>query len=157
MKVRVLFTGKTTETWIRQGIAQYADRIGHYVSFSLTELPDIKQVSSLTQAQIMEREGDLLLKSLRSSDHRVLLDELGKEFSSLDWARNLEHKAAHLLKDLVFVVGGPYGFSQVVHDRADEHLSLSRMTCSHQLVRVVFLEQLYRALTIIKGEPYHHE
>lgn len=87
----------------------------------------------------------------------MLLDEHGKEFSSLDWARNLELKATRLLKDLVFVIGGPYGFSQAVHDRADEHLSLSRMTYSHQLVRVVFLEQLYRALTIIKGEPYHHE
>ena len=99
----------------------------------------------------------MILKSLRTSDHLVLLDEHGKEFSSLDWARNLELKATRLLKDLVFFIGGPSGFSQAVHDRADEHLSLSRMTYSHQLVRVVFLEQLYRALTIIKGEPYHHE
>lgn len=157
MKVRVLFTGKTTEAWIRQGISQYADRIGHYVSFSLTEIPDLRQTASLSQEQVKEREGELILKSLRTSDHLVLLDEHGKEFSSLDWARNLEFKATRLLKDLVFVIGGPYGFSQAVHDRADEHLSLSRMTYSHQLVRVVFLEQLYRALTIIKGEPYHHE
>ena len=157
MKVRVLFTGKATEAWIRQGISQYADRIGHCVSFALTEIPDLRQTASRSQEQVKEREGELILKSLRTSDHLVLLDEHGKEFSSLDWARNLELKATRLLKDLVLVSGGPYGFSQAVHDRADEHLSLSRMTYSHQLVRVVFLEQLYRALTIIKGEPYHHE
>lgn len=157
MKVRVLFTGKTSEAWIRQGIGQYAERIRHYLPFSLEELPDLKQTASLGEEQIRQREGEMILKSLRSNDHLVLLDEHGKEFTSLDWARNLELKNARLLKDLVFVIGGPYGFSQAVHARADEHLSLSRMTCSHQLVRVVFLEQLYRALTIIKGEPYHHE
>ena len=157
MKVRVLFTGKTSEAWIRQGIGQYAERIRHYLPFSLEELPDLKQTASLGEEQIRQREGEMILKSLRSNDHLVLLDEHGKEFTSLDWARNLELKNARLLKDLVFVIGGPYGFSQAVHARADEHLSLSRMTFSHQLVRVVFLEQLYRALTIIKGEPYHHE
>ena len=157
MKVKVLFTGKTSEAWIRQGIGQYAERIRHYVPFSLEELPDLKQAASLSEEQVRQREGEMILKSLRSNDHLVLLDEHGKEFTSLDWARNLEYKGARLLKDLVFVIGGPYGFSQAVHARADEHLSLSQMTCSHQLVRVVFLEQLYPALTIIKGEPYHHE
>lgn len=157
MKVRVLFTGKTAEAWIRQGISKYADRIRHYVPFSLEELPDLKQTASLSEEQVKQREGETLLKALHAGDYLVLLDEHGGDFSSLDWARNLERKSARLLKDLVFVVGGPYGFSQAVHERADEHLSLSRMTFSHQLVRVVFLEQLYRALTIIKGEPYHHE
>ena len=157
MKVRVLFTGKTTDAWIRQGVEQYAGRIRHYVPFSLEELPDLKQTASLTEDQIRTREGETILKAIRSSDHLVLLDEHGSTFSSLDWARNLELKRAHLLKDLVFVIGGPYGFSQAVRSRADELLSLSRMTFSHQLVRVVFLEQLYRALTIIRGEPYHHE
>lgn len=141
MKVKVLFTGKTTDPWIRQGVEVYAGRIRHYVPFELTELRDDSQI----------------LKSVRNSDHLVLLDEHGETFSSLDWARNLEQKIAHLPKDMVFVIGGPYGFPAEVRARCDESLSLSRMTFSHQLVRLVFLEQLYRAFTIIKGEPYHHE
>lgn len=141
MKVKVLFTGKTTDPWIRQGLEVYAGRIRHYVPFELIELRDDSQI----------------LKSVRNSDHLVLLDEHGETFSSLDWARNLEQKTAHLPKDLVFVIGGPYGFPAEVRARGDESLSLSRMTFSHQLVRLVFLEQLYRAFTIIKGEPYHHE
>ena len=157
MKVRVLFTGKTTESWIRQGIEMYAGRIRHYMAFELVELPDLRQTASLREDQVKEREGALILKALRPADHLVLLDERGSDFSSLDWARNLEQKAAHLPKDLVFVIGGPYGFSPEVLARSNERLSLSRMTFSHQLVRLVFLEQLYRALTIIKGEPYHHE
>ena len=141
MKVKVLFSGKTTDPWIRQGIDVYVDRIRHYVPFELVELRDETQI----------------LKSLRSTDHLGLLDERGAFFSSVDWARNLEQKAAHLPKDLVFAIGGPYGFPQDVLARADERLSLSPMTFSHQLVRVVFLEQLYRAFTIIRGEHYHHE
>ena len=157
MKVKVLFTGKTTEAWVREGIGQYAARIRHYVSFELVELPDLKQTASLSEEQIKTREGELILKALRPGDHLVLLDEHGARFSSVDWARNLEQKAAHLPKDLVFAIGGPYGFPQDVLARADERLSLSPMTFSHQLVRVVFLEQLYRAFTIIRGEHYHHE
>lgn len=157
MKIKVLFTGKTTDPWIRQGIERYADRIRHYAGFSWVELPDLKQTASLTEEQVKEREGALLLKAVRPGDHLLLLDEHGTAFSSVDWARNLEQKIAHLPKDLVFAVGGPYGFSPAVQARADERLSLSRMTFSHQLVRVVFLEQLYRAFTIIRGEPYHHE
>lgn len=141
MKVKVLFTGKTTDPWIRQGVEVYVGRIRHYVPFELIELRDDSQI----------------LKSVRNSDHLVLLDEHGETFSSLDWARNLEQKTVHLPKDLVFVIGGPYGFPAEVRARCDESLSLSRMTFSHQLVRLVFLEQLYRAFTIIKGEPYHHE
>ena len=141
MKVKVLFTGKTTDPWIRQGVEVYAGRIRHYVPFELTELRDDSQI----------------LKSVRNSDYLVLLDELVETFSSLVLARNLEQKTAHLPKDLVFVIGGPYGFPAEVRARCDESLSLSRMTFSHQLVRLVFLEQLYRAFTIIKGEPYHHE
>ena len=157
MKIKVLFTGKTADAWVRAGIARYADRIRHYVAFELVELPDLKQTASLSEEQVKAREGELILKALRPSDHLVLLDEHGACYSSVAWARNLEQKAAHLPKDCVFVVGGPYGFSPAVRNRSDELLSLSPMTFSHQLVRVVFLEQLYRALTIIKGEPYHHE
>ena len=157
MKIRVLFTGKTTESWIREGIERYSGRIRHYVSFELVESPDLKQTAALSEEQIKAREGEMILKAVRPTDHLVLLDEHGARFSSVDWARNLEQKAAHLPKDCVFVIGGPYGFSPAVQARSNELLSLSRMTFSHQLVRVVFLEQLYRALTIIKGEPYHHE
>ena len=157
MKVKVLFTGKTSTDWIRRGVEDYASRIGHYVSFELTEIPDLKQASSLTQDQVRQKEGEAILKQVRPGDFLVLLDERGDVFSSVDWARNLERMAAHLPKDIVFAVGGPYGFSKQVYDRGNQKLSLSRMTFSHQLVRLVFLEQLYRAFTIIKGEPYHHE
>ena len=157
MKIKVIFTGKTADAWVRTGIGQYADRIRHYVAFELVELPDLKQTASLSEEQVKAREGEMILKSLRPSDYLVLLDEHGARFSSVDWARNLERKSAHLPKDCVFVIGGPYGFSPAVQARSNELLSLSPMTFSHQLVRVVFLEQLYRALTIIKGEPYHHE
>ena len=157
MKVRVLFTGKTADAWIRQGIEQYAARIRHYVAFELVEIPDLKQTASLSEEQIKTREGELILKALRPSDHLVLLDEHGARFSSVDWARNLEQKSAHLPKDCVFVIGGPYGFSDDVYAAAQQKLSLSKMTFSHQMVRLIFVEQLYRAMTIIRGEPYHHE
>jgi 23S rRNA (pseudouridine1915-N3)-methyltransferase len=157
MKVRVLFTGKTVEPWIRQGVDQYVGRLRHYVPFELMELPDLRQAASLGEEQVKVREGELILKAVRTNDHVVLLDEHGATFTSLGWARNLEQKAAHLPKDLVFVIGGPYGFPKELYDRSDELLSLSKMTMSHQLVRLVFLEQLYRAMTIIKGEHYHHE
>lgn len=140
MKVKLLLTGKTSERYLREGIDQYVGRIGHYVPFEMLEV---------AEGQVM--------KQLRPGDWVVLLDERGQSFSSVDWARNLEQKAAHLPKDLVFVIGGPYGFPQELYDRSDELLSLSKMTMSHQLVRLVFLEQLYRAMTILKGEHYHHE
>lgn len=140
MKVKLLLTGKTSERYLREGIDLYTARIGHYVPFELVETA----------------EGQWM-KHIRPGDSVVLLDERGQSFSSVDWARNLEQKAAHLPKDLVFVIGGPYGFPQEMYDRSDELLSLSRMTMSHQLVRLVFLEQLYRAMTILKGEHYHHE
>lgn len=141
MKIKVLFTGKTNEAWIREGVAQYAGRIAHYLPFEIVETPDL----------------DRMLKTLRPADVLVLLDERGETFTSPGLARYLEEKAAHLPKDLVFAIGGPYGFSQAVRERSNGQISLSKMTFSHQLVRVVFVEQLYRALTIIKGEPYHHE
>ena len=140
MRIKLLLSGKTTDPWVRDGIAEYARRLQHYASFSITELP-----------------GEITLKALRPTDHLILLDEHGDTYSSVGWARNLERTISHLQKDLVFAVGGPYGFSDDVRNRADGSLSLSPMTFSHQLVRLVFLEQLYRAFTIMKGEPYHHE
>jgi len=157
MRIKLIVVGKTVESYIRKGIDEYSNRMKHYASFDMVELPDLKQTSSLSEGQIKTREGVLILRTVRTSDYMILLDEHGEMFSSLDWARDLERKTSHLSKDIVFVVGGPYGFSQEVYDRADAKLSLSKMTFSHQLVRLIFMEQIYRAFTIIKGEPYHHE
>ena len=157
MKIKLLLVGKTTEEYLREGIALYRGRISHYVQFEIVEIPELKGVPSLTREQIKAREGDLILKQLRDGDDVILLDERGKRFRSVDWARHLEQKMAHASRDIVFVVGGSYGFSDAVYSRSGSSLSLSDMTFSHQLVRLIFVEQLYRAFTIIKGEPYHHE
>lgn len=157
MKLKLIAVGKTVEKYLQQGVGIYADRLGHYASFEMVELADLKQTSALSREQIKEKEGENILKNVRSSDFLILLDERGKMLSSKDWARDLEQKSAHLSRDIVFVIGGPYGFSEAVYSRADDKLSLSKMTFSHQMVRLIFLEQLYRAFTIIKGEPYHHE
>lgn len=124
--------------------------------FSITVIPELKNTKSLSFQQQKEREGELILAKLQSSDHVVLLDEHGKDFRSVEFARWIEQKNASVRR-LVFVIGGPYGFSEVVYSRANEKISLSKMTFSHQMVRLVFVEQIYRACTIIKGEPYHHE
>lgn len=157
MKIKLILVGKTVEGYLQAGISTYAGRLGHYVPFEMVEIPDLKQAASLSTDQIKIREGEAILKAVKPSDHLILMDERGKTFTSVEWARDLEQKSVRLAKDLVFVIGGPYGFSKAVYDRCDEKISLSKMTFSHQLVRVIFLEQLYRAFTIIKGEPYHHE
>ena len=157
MKIKLILVGKTVEGYLQAGISTYAGRLAHYVPFEMVEIPDLKQAASLSTDQIKIREGEAILKAVKPSDHLILMDERGKTFTSVEWARDLEQKSVRLAKDLVFVIGGPYGFSKAVYDRCDEKISLSKMTFSHQLVRVIFLEQLYRAFTIIKGEPYHHE
>lgn len=157
MKIRLLTVGKTDTDWIRTGIAVYRDRLNHYINFSITELPDIRNTASLSKDQIKSREGALILKSLGPGDHVILMDEKGREFTSSEWASWIGNKLAHLSGDLVFVIGGPYGFSEAVYARSNGMVSLSRMTFSHQMVRVIFTEQLYRSFTIIRGEPYHHE
>ena len=124
--------------------------------FSIAVIPELKNTKSLSFQQQKEREGELILAKLQSSDHVVLLDEHGKDFRSVEFARWIEQKNASVRR-LVFVIGGPYGFSETVYSRANEKISLSKMTFSHQMVRLVFVEQIYRACTIIKGEPYHHE
>ena len=138
-------------------MALYQERLTHYVPFETVEIPELKGASSLTREQIKTKEGELIMRHLKENDDVILLDERGKRFRSVDWARHLEQKMAHGSRDIVFVIGGSYGFSQEVYSRSDSSLSLSDMTFSHQLVRLIFLEQLYRAFTIIKGEPYHHE
>lgn len=135
----------------------YQSRLVHYVPFTIVEIPELKNMSAFTKEQIKEKEGELILKNIRPSDEVVLLDEHGKEYRSVTFAKMLEEKMSRSGRDLVFVIGGAYGFSGDVYTRADSKISLSQMTFSHQIVRTIFAEQLYRAFTIIKGEPYHHE
>ncbi len=157
MKITLLTVGKTDVKWVREGLDLYVSRLSHYIQFSLVEIPELRNVSSFSQAQIKEKEGDLILAAIRPSDEVILLDEHGKEFRSVEFARFLEERMARSGRDMVFVIGGAYGFSPKVYDRADRKMSLSAMTFSHQMVRTIFAEQLYRAFTIMRGEPYHHE
>ena len=156
MKTELILVGKTNDKHFQAGIDDYVGRITHYMPFSITVIPELKNTKSLSEQQQKEREGEQILKLLQSSDHLVLLDERGKDFRSVEFADWLAHKQL-TARRLVFCIGGPYGFSQAVYNRANERISLSRMTFSHQMVRLVFTEQIYRACTIIKGEPYHHE
>ena len=157
MNLTLLTVGKTDVKWVKEGLELYASRLTHYVPFTLTEIPELKKVSALSRQQIMQKEGELILKHLTPGDHLILLDEHGREFRSLEFADYVEHLLFMGGKNLVFVVGGAYGFSDEVYARAHSKISLSRMTFSHQMVRIIFAEQLYRAFTILKGEPYHHE
>ena len=156
MKSELILVGKTVNKHFVAGISDYAERIGHYMPFSITTIPELKNTKNLTEEQQKQAEGELILKQLQPSDTVVLLDEHGKEMRSVEFARWLEQKR-NTARRLVFIIGGPYGFSPAVYARANDQLSLSKMTFSHQMVRLVFTEQLYRACTIIKGEPYHHE
>ena len=157
MKIALLTVGKTDRDWVRQGLDIYVSRLKHYIPFSITEIPELKNVSALSRDQIKTREGELILKNVRPTDDVILLDEHGKEFSSMEFAKILQDKISYAGKDMVFVIGGAYGFSDAVYQRSNSRISLSRMTFSHQMVRAIFADQLYRAFTIIKGEPYHHE
>jgi 23S rRNA (pseudouridine1915-N3)-methyltransferase len=157
MNIRLILTGKTEEAYLKEGMAKYIARLGHYCKFSLVEIPELKNVKALSREQIKEKEAELILKNIAPGDCLILLDEHGQMFTSVEWARHLEKKFLYSPRDITFVIGGSYGFGKAVYDRADELISLSKMTFSHQLCRVIFLEQLYRIFTIIKGEPYHHE
>ncbi|WP_273389252.1 23S rRNA (pseudouridine(1915)-N(3))-methyltransferase RlmH [Barnesiella viscericola] len=157
MKIVLLVVGKTTESYFIQGIDEYSKRLAHYVPFELIVIPELRNTKSLSTDQQKEREADLILKALQPGDYVVLLDEHGREFTSLQFASYLEKKMANIAKRLIFVVGGPYGFSNRVYQAAQEKISLSKMTYSHQMIRLIFTEQLYRAMTILNNEPYHHE
>ena len=156
MKTLLILVGKTTDKHFQAGISDYAERICHYMPFDMVTIPELKNTKSLSEDQQKTMEGELILKQLQPSDTFVLLDEHGKELRSIELAKWLEQKQ-QTARRLVFVIGGPYGFSEAVYNRANEKLSLSKLTFSHQMVRLVFTEQIYRACTIIKGEPYHHE
>lgn len=157
MKITLLTVGKTDRDWVKQGLDIYVSRLKHYIPFNIVEIPELKNVSALSKDQIKNREGELILKNLRPTDDVILLDEHGKEYTSVEMARIIQEKISYTGKDMIYVIGGAYGFSQDVYARANSKISLSRMTFSHQMVRAIFAEQLYRAFTIIKGEPYHHE
>ena len=156
MKTILILVGKTTDKHFQAGISDYAERIAHYMPFDIVTIPELRNTKSLSEDQQKTMEGELILKQLQPSDTLVLLDEHGKEFRSIELAKWLEQKQ-QTARRLVFVIGGPYGFSEAIYKRANEQLSLSKLTFSHQMVRLVFTEQMYRACTIIKGEPYHHE
>lgn len=156
MKITLLTVGKTDKGWIRDGLDIYVGRLSHYVNFEIREIPELKNVSALSKESIKLKEGELILKNLRQDDFVILLDERGEESTSMALAKKLESLMLRG-RNLVYIVGGAYGFSQAVYDRKNAMISLSRMTFSHQMIRVIFTEQLYRAFTIINGEPYHHE
>ena len=157
MKISLLVVGKTVEPYFVQGIEEYSKRLAHYVPFEMIVILELRNTKSLSTDQQKEREADLILKSLLPGDYIVLLDEHGKEFTSMQFASYLEKKMVNVAKRLVFVIGGPYGFSNRVYQAAHEKISLSKMTYSHQMIRLIFTEQLYRAMTILNNEPYHHE
>lgn len=157
MKICLLVIGKTDESYLQKGLEIFLKRIPHYILFEMKVIPDIKNVKNLSREQQKEKEGEMILQQMLPSDELILLDENGMEVSSVDFARFLEKKMLSGIKRLVFVIGGPYGFSENVYSKASGKMSLSKMTFSHQMVRLIFAEQLYRAFTILKGEPYHHQ
>lgn len=156
MKITLLAIGKTDQKQLQQLIEEYTKRLGHYVSFNITVIPDIKNVKNLSETQQKQAEGTEIIKRISNSDQLILLDENGKSFSSVGFSEFLQKKMNSGLKNLVFVIGGPYGFSDEIYKRANGKISLSLMTFSHQMVRLFFIEQLYRGFTILRNEPYHH-
>ena len=157
VKIVVLAIGKTDEGWIQEGIDKYSKRLKHYISFDFQIIPDIKNRKNLSESQQKEQEGELILKQLQSTDQLILLDEKGKDFTSKKFAQFLQQKMNSGTKRIVFVIGGPYGFSETLYDTAFAKISLSKMTFSHQMIRPFFGEQLYRAFSILNNEPYHHD
>ncbi|MGB1268537.1 MAG: 23S rRNA (pseudouridine(1915)-N(3))-methyltransferase RlmH [Flavobacteriaceae bacterium] len=157
MQIKLIAIGKTDDKQLLQLIEQYQKRLKHYIKFDLDIIPDIKNVKNLSEKQQKEKEGDLILKKINSTDVLVLLDENGKQFSSVDFSTYLQKKMNAGIKQLVFVIGGPYGFSETVYQKAQGKISLSKMTFSHQMIRLFVVEQIYRGFTILKNEPYHHQ
>lgn len=156
MRITLLVVGKTTNPHIETLLQDYMRRLTHYIPFTLQVLPELRNTKSLSEARQKQAEGELILRAVPATADLVLLDEHGQEFRSLEFADYLQKKMT-LGRDVVFVVGGPYGFSEAVYARANGKISLSRMTFSHQMIRLIFVEQIYRAMTILRGEPYHHE
>ncbi len=157
MNIELLVVGKTDSSLIEEIVTGYAKRINHYCKFTITTLADVKNTKNLTIKQQRTAEGEMLLRQLTESDYVVLLDERGAEYRSVEFALWLQKRMNSGVRRLVIIIGGPYGFSEAVYERANSKVSLSKMTFSHQIVRAIFAEQIYRAFTILKNEPYHHE
>ncbi|MEO0528125.1 MAG: 23S rRNA (pseudouridine(1915)-N(3))-methyltransferase RlmH [Bacteroidota bacterium] len=156
MTIKLLVIGKTDSKSLLALITEYETRLKHYVKFKLEVIPDIKNAKNLSEAQQKEKEGEAILKRLNTSDELLLLDERGEQYTSILFSKYLQKKMNSGIKQLVLVVGGPYGFSDSIHRKAQGKISLSQMTFSHQMVRLFLVEQMYRAFTILKNEPYHH-
>ena len=157
MKITLLVVGKTEDKYLLEGMEKYLSRLKHYISFNLVVLPELKNTKSLTEAQQKSKEAELILKQLSNPDLVVLLDEKGKKYTSVSFSNYLNKQMIGSVQHLIFVIGGPYGFDESIYKRANGSISLSEMTFSHQMVRLFFVEQLYRAFSILKGEPYHHQ
>lgn len=157
MKIVLIVVGKTVQDWLVKGVNDYVERIGHFAQFQMVTIPDLKNTKNMEPDVQKQREGESILKLLMPGDDLFLLDDKGEQFTSPQMAQWLEKKLNMTSRRLVFIIGGPYGFSKDVYDRVPGRLSLSRMTFSHQMVRLIFVEQLYRAFAIMKGLPYHHE
>jgi 23S rRNA (pseudouridine1915-N3)-methyltransferase len=156
MKITLLLSGKTEDDHIIRGFNIYEQRLKHYISFETIVIPALKNTKALSIEQQKNREGELILKHIQSSDRVILLDENGKEYTSVGFSEFIQQQMNSGIKNLVFIVGGPYGFSDEIYKKANGKISLSKMTFSHQMVRLFFVEQVYRAMTILKNEPYHH-
>lgn len=157
MNIKLIAIGKTDNKALQSLIDDYTKRLSFYIKFELDIIPDIKNVKNLTESQQKDKEGELILSKILSTDNLILLDENGKSFSSIAFSNELQKKMNAGIKTLVFAIGGPYGFSDAVYDKANGKISLSLMTFSHQMVRLFFIEQVYRSFTILKNEPYHHQ
>jgi 23S rRNA (pseudouridine1915-N3)-methyltransferase len=157
MKIILLTVGKTTNSYLIKLQEEYQNRLKFYIPFEMLVIPELKNTKSISIAEQQEKEADLILKNIESNDEVVLLDEKGKQFTSVGFSEFVSKKMLASHKRVIFVVGGPYGFAEKIYNRANGKVSLSAMTFSHQMIRLIFVEQLYRAMTILKGEPYHHE
>ncbi|MDR9456129.1 MAG: 23S rRNA (pseudouridine(1915)-N(3))-methyltransferase RlmH [Salegentibacter sp.] len=157
MTIKLVCIGKTDSTELKQLIEMYKKRLQFYIKFEIEVIPDLKKAKNLDENQQKTKEGELILSKVQASDFVVLLDEKGKEFTSVGFSEYIQKRLNSGMKQLIFVIGGPYGFSEDLYKRADSKLALSKLTFSHQMVRLFFTEQLYRAFTILKNEPYHHQ
>lgn len=157
MNIKLILHGKTEDAYLQEGILKYTKRLRRYFNYSELIIPALKNTKGLTFSEVKQKEGELLLSKINSSDLLVLLDEKGRSFTSAGFSNYFQKQMNQSTRNLVFVVGGPYGFSMDVYNRADDKISLSKMTFSHQMIRLLFVEQIYRAFSILKNEPYHHE
>jgi len=156
MKITLIAIGKTEDKYLIEGIDKYINRLKHYINFSFLAIPDVKNVKNLSEAQQKAKEAELLHKQINNGDMVILLDEKGKKYSSVEFSNYLNKQMIGSVQHLIFIIGGPYGFDESIYKRANGSISLSDMTFSHQMIRLFFVEQLYRGFSILKGEPYHH-